>query len=127
MPTKFRLVLGSALVLALAAGSALAGPGHHGGRGGRAQMKEKFDLNKDGKLDDAERAKAHEAFKAKHAEMKAKKLAEFDANRNGKLDDVEKSAMHAQRKVERFKKLDANNDGKITMDEFQAAKRGGKR
>ncbi len=124
MFTKARLALVAVLGLGLAGGIAAAAPGADTqGRGGRrAEVIAKFDTNKDGKLDDTEKAAMKKQFQAKRAEMKAKRLAKYDANKNGKIDDAEKATMQAEHKAERFKKLDTNNDGSISKAEFDAAK-----
>ena len=86
--------------------------GHHGPKGPHCcgkpgprpdfhkMMLEKFDANKDGQLDDAEKAAAKADFEAKRAEMKAafekKMLEKFDANKDGQLDDAEKAAAKAE-------------------------------
>lgn len=128
MLTKLRFAVAACLSLALAGGVAAASPkqDHQGPRGHKAEMLKKFDANKDGKIDAAEKTQIKDAFKAERIARKAKVLAQFDANKNGKLDDAEKATMRAQRKAAAFKRIDANNDGKITPDEF-AAKRGGGR
>lgn len=116
---KLKLALvTSALAIGGLAGFAGA-KGFHGG-GDRAAMKEKFDTNKDGTLDAAEKAKLKEAFGAMRAQRKAEVLAKFDANKDGQLDDAERTAMRDTRIAERFTKLDANADGKLTLDEFKA-------
>jgi len=118
MISKLKLVVASAaLMVGGLSGFALA-KGHLGGP--RKEMIEKFDANKDGKLDDAEKAKLLEARKAKHVE----RLAKFDKNKDGSLDDAERQAMHDERIAERFAMLDANKDGAITLDEMKAAKPG---
>jgi hypothetical protein len=125
MLTKFKLALATTVALVggvagLAAAKGRGGPDHQG-------MKEKFDTNKDGKIDDAERVQMKEARKAMHAQKKADMLAKFDANRDGALDDAERSAAHAARTAERFSRLDKDGDGKLSLDEFKAGKdhRGG--
>jgi len=121
MITKFKLMIAStALAVGGLSGFALA-KGH---MGPRKEMIEKFDTNKDGKLDDAEKAKLHEAKQAMFAQKKAEKLAQFDANKDGKLDDGERQVMHEQRVAKRFAMLDSNKDGAITLDEMKAAKHG---
>jgi len=125
MITKLKLLVAStALMVGGLSGFALAN-GHMGG-GSRKAMIEKFDANKDGKLDDAERSKLKEAKQAMFAEKNAEKLAEFDANKDGKLDDTERTAMHEERVAKRFAMLDTNKDGAITLAEMKAAKPHGK-
>jgi hypothetical protein len=124
MTKKLKLLIAStALAVGGLSGFAFA-KGH---MGPRKEMIEKFDTNKDGKLDDAEKAKLREAKQAMFAQKKADKLAQFDANKNGTLDDAERTAMHEQRVAKRFAMLDANKDGAITLDEMKAAKPHGKR
>ena len=57
----------------------------------------KFDANKDGKLDDNERA----TMKAEHEARRAEMLQRFDTDKDGKLSDSEREAMrnemHGQR------------------------------
>lgn len=119
MLTKFKLALATTVALVggvagFAAAQGRGGPDHQG-------MKEKFDANKDGKIDDAERGQMKDAMKAMHAQKKAEMLAKFDANKDGKLDDAEKTAAHAARAAEKFARLDKDGDGKLSLDEFQAA------
>jgi len=124
MLKKWKLVLATSALLVGGAAGFAAAKGHQGGD--RKAMKEQFDINKDGTLDDAERAKLKEAFGAMRAQRKAEMLQKHDANRNGVLDPAEKQAMHVARAEARFAKLDVNRDGKVTIDEFKAARgRGG--
>ena len=53
----------------------------------------KFDANKDGQLDEQEKAAMKTAFEARKAEFEKKMLEKFDANKDGQLDDQEKAAM----------------------------------
>jgi EF hand len=112
---------------ALVASAGLAGAGvRHAGPGGESprayhqELKQKFDANRDGKLDDSERAALHEAMQARRAEHRQKVLAQFDANRDGKLDDAEKNRMFDQRAAEHFRKLDRDGNGVITVQELKA-------
>ncbi len=56
---------------------------------------EKYDANKDGKLDDTEKAAAKAGAAAKTKATKEANLAKYDANKDGKLDETEKAAMKA--------------------------------
>jgi Ca2+-binding EF-hand superfamily protein len=88
--------------------------------GPRARMLEKYDVNKDGKLDASERAAMRADFKAKHQERRAEMLARFDTNKDGKLDDGERKVMRDTLSAERYKALDTNGDGVVSLQEFQA-------
>lgn len=55
----------------------------------------KYDTNKDGMLDDAEKAAMKAAAVAKGKATKEANLAKYDANKDGKLDEAEKAAMKA--------------------------------
>ncbi len=67
----------------------------------KAKMLEQFDANKDGKLDETERAAAKAARpkgKGKGERMskeqrKAKMLEKFDTNKDGQLDETERATM----------------------------------
>ena len=118
---KWKLVLATSAVLVGGTVGFAAAKGH---RGDRKAMKEKFDLNKDGKLDDAERAQLKQAFEAKHAQKKAEMLQKHDANKNGVLDPAERTAMQAARAEARFAKLDSNGDGMISRQEFASGHQG---
>lgn len=121
MLTKMKIAL--VLVGSLVVGGVAAAQGFNG-HGGRGQMIEKFDTNKDGKLDDSEKAAMKTAFEAKRAEMKKERLAKLDTNKDGKVDDSERAAARDLRMTEMFKKLDADNNGQISLSEFKAGKLG---
>jgi Ca2+-binding EF-hand superfamily protein len=69
-----------------------------------SKAKEKFDADKDGKLNDEEKAAAKEAAVAKAKQTREenlkKALEKYDANGNGKLDDDEKAKMKADEQAE---------------------------
>ena len=117
MLKKWKLVLATSAVLVGGTVGLAAAKGH---RGDRQAMKEKFDLNKDGTLDDAERAQMKQAFGAMRAQKKAEMLQKHDANKNGVIDPAERQAMQAARAEQRFAKLDQNGDGVISRAEFAA-------
>ncbi|MCE9575584.1 MAG: EF-hand domain-containing protein [Deltaproteobacteria bacterium] len=120
MKTTFKLgflavLLGSITAVGVASASPQAG------RGDRPDVKA-FDTNKDGKLDDAERAAFKAAREANRGARKAQMLATFDTNKDGKLDDTEREAMMTARMTEHFKKLDTDGNGQISFAEFKAGK-----
>lgn len=115
-----------ALVLSLGIPAlALAAPGAVGqGQGGvmrKAKLLERFDTNKDGQLDESERAAMKKAFEAKRAERHQEMLAKYDLDKDGKLSESERAAARQDRLVERFKAIDTNGDGSISLQEFEAA------
>ncbi len=120
MLTKMKIAL--ALCGSLAAGGIAAAQGIHGGAD-RAEILQKYDLNKDGKLDDGERAAMRADLKAKHEKMRSEMISRFDTNKDGKLDDSEKAVMKDTLATERFKKLDTNGDGVLSLDEFKAGQK----
>ncbi len=81
------------------------GPRHMGPQGPKGdmhkKMMEKFDANKDGQLDDQEKAAMKAEFEARKAEMEKKLLEKFDANKDGQLDDQEKAAIKAEFEAKR--------------------------
>ena len=117
MLTKLKLALFVAAPLVAGAATYAAAQGDGPAR---ADILQKFDANKDGKLDDSERAQMKAAFEAKRAERHKAALAKFDANKDGKLDATERKTMQDTRLAEQFQKMDTNGDGKLTLDEFKA-------
>lgn len=57
----------------------------------RAKLIEKYDLNKDGKLDKAE-------IEAMRKGREAEALKKYDANKDGKLDDAERKLMREEQR-----------------------------
>lgn len=112
--TVSALLAGSVPVIAHAMGSS---DGHKGP--GRAEMLAKYDANKDGKLDDTERAA-----------IKADRFKALDADGNGQVKRAEfPAALEAAREKARqerelalFDKMDTNKDGVVTAAEFAAFK-----
>jgi Ca2+-binding EF-hand superfamily protein len=92
----------------------------HGDPAKTAAMMQKFDANRAGTLDDAERLKMKEAFAARHAARKAARIARFDSDGDGALSPAERAAMKDARARARFAKLDANGDGTLSLEEFKA-------
>lgn len=79
------------------------------------EMLKKYDANKDGALDDVEKAARKAEADAKAKEMKAANLAKYDANKDGKLDDEERAAMKADKEAAREARkaeLEAKRDAK---------------
>jgi hypothetical protein len=119
-----------AAFLLLGSGIALADPGAGGPRhhGMRQKLMERFDTNRNGQLEPAEKAEAERFVAARKAERQQKRLAKFDQNRDGQLDTAELAAadaFRAQKKAERrqrrFAQLDQNGDGVISKAEFESA------
>ncbi|HSK04137.1 MAG TPA: EF-hand domain-containing protein [Kofleriaceae bacterium] len=115
---KLKWIVASSALCVGMAGLALAKG--HGDPAKKAAVMQKFDANKDGTLDDAERMKMKEAFAAKRAARKAARVARFDADGDGALSPAERAAMKDARARARFAKLDANGDGKLSLEEFKA-------
>lgn len=93
-----------------------------------AEVLEKFDADKDGKLSPDEKKAMHEAMKARMEERKAKMLEKYDADKNGELSDTEKEAMKADMEARRkalLEKYDADKDGKLSREEVKAARDAG--
>jgi len=130
------LVAGAALAGGAAFALAQQGPADQGGRRGgegrsAASFIERYDTDKDGKVD----AQELEAGRAARAQERAARMLErFDANKNGVLDPEEKEAAnkrfrgrrgghhgrgHGQRMLEQF---DANKNGVLDPEEKEAAK-----
>jgi len=106
-------------------------PGDHHHHPWSAEMKkkilEKYDANKDGKLDENEKKCMRDAWAKRIAEHKKEFMAKYDKNKDGKIDEAEKKAMRAewakraeQRKKEFMAKYDKNKDGKLDDEEKQA-------
>lgn len=109
-----RIALGS---LALLFGGTLALAGEEGAKERKPSKEtlEKYDANKDGMLDDAEKAAAKAGATAKAKETKEANLAKYDANKDGKLDDAEKAARKADEdaaKAARRAEREARKEGK---------------
>jgi uncharacterized protein (DUF2141 family) len=98
----------------------------------QSEIMQRFDKNKDGKLDEEEKAAAKEANREETAGRKGKArenlgkkaVAKFDKNGDGKLDDAEraeaaKAIENDPRLVRRF---DKDNDGKLNEAEKAAAR-----
>jgi len=119
-----KVLIAAALFVVTTSTAALAGPGgKHGGPEMRAKHEElvlKADANKDGKLDDRERAALQVSIKAARQAHRAQVLAKFDANKDGKLDDAERNKLRAEKIDQRFKAIDKNSDGVISKAEFSA-------
>jgi hypothetical protein len=69
-----------------------------------ASALKKYDLNKDGVLDEAEKAEWEAAKASKSAAAMAKRLEAFDVNKDGNLDESELAAEKAAKKEAAEKK-----------------------
>ena len=106
------------------------GPGEHrpGGQGRELQrrLREKFDADKDGKLDPEEAKLARQEFRRIDEERRAQTLKKYDVNGNGQLDEEELATMRKEwssrldhAKDDTRKKFDTNGDG--TLDDAEKA------
>jgi hypothetical protein len=99
-------------------------------RGPSKEMLKKYDANKDGALDDAERATMKANAEAREKEMKAANLAKYDTNKDGKLDDNEKAAMKADKEAAQAAKkaeMEAKHNAKKAEHEARKAEHAAKK
>jgi Ca2+-binding EF-hand superfamily protein len=125
------MTVAALLALAFLADAALAGPGRRGharrfSPEARQKILDEFDANKDGKLDEGERAAAKSALKQRFEAKKKEILDRFDTDKDGKLSpDERKAAREAHQKAmitAWFAKADTNGDGQLSVDEIEAAR-----
>jgi hypothetical protein len=57
---------------------------------------EKYDADKDGQLNDEEKAKAKAGAREKAKQTREENLAKYDANKDGKLDETERATKKAE-------------------------------
>src|SRR4051794_19204026 len=82
----------------------------------RERMLKEFDANKDGKLDEAERAKAKEKMREMRAARGGGKAGKHGpAGARGKQS---RGGSHPPNPAEMFEKFDKDKDGKLSKDEF---------
>jgi Ca2+-binding EF-hand superfamily protein len=106
------LILGSGLALA---GTVLAGPDCHDGKGGDGRMG-RLDTNKDGKVTLSELVESKQSW-----------LREVDSNKDGAATRAEIEASVSARRSEHVNKMlerqDTNKDGRISRDESKMPER----
>jgi Ca2+-binding EF-hand superfamily protein len=100
---------------------------------------QRYDTNKDGKLDEAEIAavkeqtlavnqEKREANRERLADRKESLLKEFDKDEDGKLDDAEKQTMattlraRIEKRPRMLKRLDTDGDGRLSDAEWIAGR-----
>ncbi len=96
---------------------------------------ERFDVDGDGQLNEAEQAKAREAmkeqggqFRERADKMRDEAMKRFDKNNDGKLDDAEQKEMEADlranldKRPELKKRLDTDGDGQVSDAEWTAGR-----
>ena len=121
MKTTITAVTVALATAGFAFGEPPKGKGERGGdRPVPAEMLEKYDTNKDGKLDKDERKAA---FEARKAEM----IKKFDKDGDGKLNEDERKAAGQARKAEMLKRFDKDGDGKLSEEERKALPKRGPR
>ena len=117
-----RNVIKIALALGLAGGAtALLGARLAEGHGRHFEERAAaHDQNRDGVLDDAERAAMRKDFEARRAARHKEVLARFDKDGDGQLSTAEREAMMHARAVERFQSMDSDKNGQISLGELEA-------
>lgn len=105
-------VLSVAVALALTSVAAFAQVKQAAHNDAKPRMQQ-LDVNKDGKIDRSEAAKAPKL---------AKRFEQMDVNKDGYLDKTDMQARHAQRRTEAFNAADTNDDGVLSRAEFAAFK-----
>jgi Ca2+-binding EF-hand superfamily protein len=95
----------------------------------RERIIQRFDANKNGVLDDGERAVAKSALQERFAQRKAEIISGFDADHDGQLNPQERAAAksaiqerRAQRRAQIMDRFDTNHDGVLDQSERQAAR-----
>ena len=95
----------------------------------REQLREKFDRDANGALDEREREQAHEFVKQRSRAHHEGLLKRFDADKDGKLSADEKSQARHPIRVEAEKRhgklvarFDADGDGKLVGEEMARAR-----
>ena len=111
-------------LIMIAAAIGLSGAAHaEEGKGPRKPHKippeilEKFDADKDGKLDEEERKAAKAARGDMEAKFRQEMLEKFDVDGDGKLNDEEKAAMREGVKKKMLEKFDKDGDGELSEEE----------
>ncbi len=115
--TTIALAAGTAGLLAIGAIAGIANADRGDWRGGHhhmmTQMSERYDANKDGKLDQAE---IDQNRTARHGE--------FDGDKNGTLSLEEFKGLwlkaYQERMVREFQEFDRDGNGQMTLDEYKA-------
>jgi len=112
LPLGLKLALG---ILALSFNATVVNAGEGGAKHSKPSKAtlEKYDADKDGQLNDEEKAKAKQGAKEKSKRTREENLAKYDANKDGKLDDAEKAAKKADEDaVKAAKKAAKANEAK---------------
>jgi Ca2+-binding EF-hand superfamily protein len=81
----------------------------------RAELLEKFDTDKDGKLDEEERKAARAAFKEEF-------MKKFDTNGDGEISDEEREEAKKKRKEMILERFDEDGDGELSEEERKKAR-----
>ena len=131
MKTSKILTTYTALTLAITMSANAQGGGNKGnGPGGKRaggplkEMREKFDKDGDGELNETERAELKKEIMKRRDANKAKILKRFDTDKNGELSSEEKKAARLVLSKERkeikeaaLKEFDKDGDGTLSADE----------
>jgi Ca2+-binding EF-hand superfamily protein len=121
---KTRLICTTLAAFAAGSITASAQQGDRPKRDLPPEVLEKFDTNKDGKLDQDERKAAMQARRARMEKQRKNMLEKFDGDGDGKLDENERKAAGEAMKArhaELLEKYDADGDGKLSPAERKTA------
>ena len=111
------LVLAMGVVLGLGASAQADPPSRQRGGPNRGEMQkrmvEKYDANKDGKLDDKEKEAIKAEFAKRREAMQKQMLEKYDTNKDGVLTANEWSSMSKN-----IAPADTNGDARVTVQEY---------
>lgn len=95
----------------------------------RRRMLERFDADRDGRLDETEREHARRMIRDRFEDRRRQFMQQYDVNGDGRIDQQERNAAEedrrermSQRRDEMIKQFDADGDGVLNREEQDAAR-----